>query len=100
MTSTKTREDLNVLLENTVLEGVKFTKLLGVLIDECLTWENHIDCIPKTISRNIGVMNKLIPYRILHALYCTLILSYLSYGILIWGNTCKLYLDKLVKLQK
>ena len=48
-------------------------------------------------------MNKFkhyIPYRILHTFYCTLILPYLSYGILIWGNTCKSYLDKLVKLQK
>ena len=64
--------------------------------------ENHIDCISKTVSRNIGVMNKLkhsIPARILHSLYCTLILPYLSYGILIWGNTCKSYLDKLVKLK-
>ena len=48
-------------------------------------------------------MNKLkhsIPPRILHTLYCTLILTYLSYGILIRGNTCKSYLDKVVKLQK
>ena len=48
-------------------------------------------------------MNKLkhfIPDRILHTLYCTLILPYLNYGILIWGNTCKTYLDKLIKLQK
>ena len=27
-------------------------------------------------------------------------MPYLNYGILIWGNTCKSYLDKLVKLQK
>jgi hypothetical protein len=103
MISAKTLENLNVTLNNTKLERVKFTKFLGVLIDECLTWKNHIDCISKTISRNIGVMNKLkhsIPYRILHTLYCTLILPYLSYGILIWGNTCKSYLYKLVKLQK
>ena len=48
-------------------------------------------------------MNKLlhyISYRILHTLYCTLISPYLNYSILIWGNTCKSYLDKLVKLQK
>ncbi len=48
-------------------------------------------------------MNKLkfyIPTRILHTLYCTLILPYINYGILIWGNTCRLYIDKLVKLQK
>ena len=103
MTLTKIREDFNVTLNNTTLERVKFTKFLGVLIDECLTWKNHIDCISKTVSRNIGVMNKLkhsIPARILHSLYCTLILPYLSYGILIWGKTCKSYLDKLIKLQK
>ena len=48
-------------------------------------------------------MNKLkyaISGRILKTLYCTLIQPYLSYGILIWGSTCKSYLDKLVKLQK
>ena len=48
-------------------------------------------------------MNKLkhyVPDRILHTLYCTLVLPYLNYGILVWGNTCKTYLNKLVKLQK
>ena len=103
MTLVKVRKDLNVSLNNTTLERVRFTKFLGVLIDECLTWKQHIDCVSKTISRNIGVMNKLkysIPGRILHTLYCTLITPYLNYGILIWGSTCKSYLDKLIKLQK
>ena len=27
-------------------------------------------------------------------------MPYLNYGILIWGDTCKSYLDKLIKLQK
>ena len=94
---------MNVSLNNTTLERVRFTKFLGVLTDECLTWKQHIDCVSKTISRNIGVMNKLkysIPGRILHTLYCTLITPYLNYGILIWGSTCKSYLDKLIRLQK
>jgi hypothetical protein len=100
MTSVKQTE---IILNNTTLDRVKCTKFLGVLIDECLTWKNHIDCTCKTISRNIGVMNKLkyyVPDRILHTLYCTLVLPYLNYGILLWGNTCKSYLDKLIKLQK
>ena len=74
-----------------------------MLIDECLTWKGHTDCISENISRNIGVMNKLkhcIPYHILHTLYCTLSLPYPSDGILVWGNTSKSYLDKLIKLQK
>ena len=48
-------------------------------------------------------MNKLkhfVPTRILHVHYRTLVLPYLNYGILIWGDTCKSYLDKLIKLQK
>ena len=48
-------------------------------------------------------MNKLkhfIPGRILYTLYCTSILLYINCGILIWGNTCKVYLDKHIKLQK
>ena len=73
MTAVKNYENFNVTLNNTVLGRVKFTKFLDVLIDECLTWKNHIDCVSKTISRNIGVMNKLkhsIPYRLLHTFYC------------------------------
>lgn len=48
-------------------------------------------------------MNKLkhiLPEQILHTPYCTLVLPYLNYGILMWGNVCKSYIDKLVKLQK
>ena len=103
MVSNINEVDMNVILDNTALERVKYTKFLGVLIDDCLTWKNHIDCISKTISRNIGVMNKLkhfVPNRILHTLYCTLVLPYLNYGVLIWGDTCKSYLNKLIKLQK
>ena len=58
---------------------------------------------PKQLLEILVLMNELkhfIPNRILFTLYCTLILPYLNYGILIWGNTCKSYLDKRVKLQK
>ena len=39
-----------------------------------------------------------VPENILYSLYCTLI--YINYGALIWGKTCKIYLDKIFKLQK
>ena len=103
MTSSKIQQDLNVILDNTVLDRVSHTKFLGVLIDENLTWKYHIDWVSKTLSRNIGIMNKLkyfVPDSILHTLYCTFIWSYINYCILIWGNTCKAYLEKLIKLQK
>ena len=82
---------LNVKLDGVSLNRVSSTKFLGVIIDENLTWKNHIDAISKTISRNIGMLTKLkhfVPENILYSLYCTLILPYINYGVLIWGNTC------------
>ena len=70
------------------LNRVSSTKFLGVIIDENLTWKNHIDAI----SRNIGMLTKLkhfVPENILYSLYCTFILPYVNYGVLILSNTCK-----------
>ena len=95
--------NVDIILDKTKLKRVDKTKFLGVTIDENLSWKNHIDGITKTISRNIGMINKLkfiIPERILRTLYCTLVLLYINYGILIWGKACKAYLEKIHKLQK
>ena len=43
------------------------------------------------------MINKLkffVPERILRTLYCILVLPYINYGILIWGQACKTYLEK------
>ena len=96
-------QKINVILYNLSLERVNSTKFLGVVIDENLTWKHHIDAISKTISRNTGMLTKLkhyVPGYILYSLYCTLVLPYVNYGILIWGNTYKVYLDTIFKLQK
>ena len=95
--------NVDIILDKTMLKRVDKTKFLGVIIDENLSWKNHIDGITKTISRNVGMINKLkfiIPERILRTLYCTLVLPYINYGILIWGKACKTYLEKIHKLQK
>ena len=83
-------QKLKVTLDNVSLERVNSTEFLGVIIDENLTWKNHIDAISKTISRNIGMLTKMehyVPRYILFSLYFTLVLLYINYGILIWGNT-------------
>ena len=41
-----------------------------------------------------------VPQHILYSLYCTLVLPYINYGILIWGNTYNTYLSKIHRLQK
>ena len=51
--------NVDIILDNTKLQRVDNTKFLGVTIDENLSWKNHIDGIIRTISRNIGMINKL-----------------------------------------
>ena len=44
----------------------------------------------KLSQENTGMLTKLkhfVPENILYSLYCTLILPYINYGVLIWGNT-------------
>ena len=57
----------------------------------------------KILSQNIGVINKLkfcLPSRILLTLYSTLILPYLNYGILAWGNARKIHTNRIFLSQK
>ena len=78
-------------------------KFLGIIIDENLTWKKQIDTICKTCSRNIGVLNKVklfLPNSAMYQLYCTLVLPYMNYGLLLWGNVNKFYMNKIFRLQK
>ena len=93
----------NVTFDTTILDEVSSITFLGVCVDNKLSWKCHINNICKTISRNIGVMNKLkycLPTSALKTLYSSLILPYLNYGVLAWGNTYQTCLDKLFLLQK
>ena len=91
-----------VILNNSHLKQVRDTRFLGVNIDCDLSWKYHVSEICKLISRNTGVLYRLrdfFPKRILRNLYCTLILPYLNYGILVWGNCANFQLDKILKIQ-
>ena len=99
----KFKNDISVLLDGRCLSRVNKTKFLGIIIDENLSFKYHVEAISNTISRNIGILNKLkyfVPKRILKCIYCSIISPFLSYGILAWGNTHTIYLKRLLKLQK
>ena len=92
-----------VIFDNTIINEVKTTKFLGITIDNKLSWNYHIDNICRTVSRNIGIISRLkqvLPLPVLRMLYSTLILPYLYYGILAWGNAAQIRIDKILLLQK
>ena len=95
--------DVHIYLDGCLLKRVPDAKFLGLILDENITWKSHIRNICKTCSRNIGVLNKLkhiLPKPSLYQLYCTLILPYLNYGIILWGDANKEHITRLFKLQK
>ena len=76
------------------LQRLTSTTFLGIQIDQNITWKEHIDQVIKTCSRNIDIINKVkkfLPTSALYILYCSLIMPYINYGILAWGNACSSY---------
>ena len=82
-----------------VIEKVSDFNFLGLIIDENLSWDAHIQKTSNEISRSIGIMCRLkrfLPLEILRLIYNSLILPHLQYGIMAWGTKS----GRLEKLQK
>ena len=68
-----------------------------------MKWLEHIQYIKNKVSKSVGILCKVQKYldqQTLHNLYYTFVYPYLIDGVEIWGNTCNVYPDPLVKLQK
>ncbi|XP_028394523.1 uncharacterized protein LOC114518722 [Dendronephthya gigantea] len=86
----------------TKIKGVSFSKTLGVVIDEHLTWEKQIENIQTKISKGIGTlrkMRKLVPKTTLTKVYNAIILPHFDYCSLVWDNCSDYLIDELQKLQ-
>ena len=85
------------------IKRVKFVKFLGILLDEHLCWKYHLSELSKKLARTSGMFFKirnLLPLDVLVCLYNALFLSFLQYGLIVWGQTYASYIDPIFKLQK
>ena len=70
----------------------KYFKLLGILLDEHLSFQYHIDTLCAKISKSLYIINcakNLLPTSCLVTLYYTLIHSHLNYCCIIYGSATK-----------
>ena len=82
---------------------VKYVKFLGLLLDDTLSWKYHLSELSKKLARICGFLYKIrhsLSTETLICLYNSLFMSFLQYGITVWGQTCALYIDPIIKLQK
>jgi len=92
---------LNLYINNQKINRVLSCKYLGVIIDEFLKWNVHIDYVCKKLIKFTSIFYKIrniIPRACLLQLYYAFIHPHVVYGIEVYANTCKAYSDKLYKL--
>ena len=100
----KSSEELPALLyHNTPIKRTAQHTLLGVTIDQTLTFKQHISGLCLKLSRLIYLLiqvKDLMPIHVLKILYHAHILPHFSYCIPIWCNTYPTHLLPLLRLQK
>ena len=90
-------------MDNTILENVETYKLLGLTIDNNLTWKYHIDIIHKKLKYVYYTLNKVkncMPLKSKLLLYNALFESNMAFGIPIWGGVSQSKLKPLEITQK
>ena len=89
-------------MNDSTLSETQHFKYLGVLLDQKVSWIQHISYVKNKISKGMGIMYKARRYlgsKSLVNLYHSCIYPYLIYCIESWGNAAHCHLDPLFKLQ-
>uniref|UniRef100_A0A1B6LTV8 Reverse transcriptase domain-containing protein n=1 Tax=Graphocephala atropunctata TaxID=36148 RepID=A0A1B6LTV8_9HEMI len=94
---------LHIHLDGTKIEEVSETKFLGLVVDNNLSWDQHVDYVAKKVSSGLFALYKLAKFctvDTLRLVYFAHIHSNISFGLSIYGATSKKNLDRLLILQK
>ena len=72
------------------------------MIDENLSWQEHVNYISKKVAKGLGMLRRirdLVPINTLVDIYSSIILPHFDYCSSVWDNCRKGIQDKLQKLQ-
>ena len=97
------QQNVNVMIGNTAIERKSETKFLGVIIDDRLTWTQHIRAIKMKMSRYVGIMYKIksqLPLQARIQIYHSFVQSHVNYCSLVWGFAAKSNIESLFTSQK
>ena len=94
-------QQISLRINNYIIKQVSSVRFLGLIIDEGLTWKEHIDSVSKNIIKSSGLIAKRHANKnSLKLIYYALVYPYLTYGNQVWGNTYPTRLKKLFNIQK
>ena len=100
---TSDHQSLRINIDGKQIEQVKSQNLLGTIIDDELSFDEHIDKLTSKLAQRIALLNKMsnnLPLRERIAYYNATVKSIMMYGSNVWSNTSKENLECIAKLQK
>ena len=94
--------DINICLDDKPIEVLDNAKLLGLYIDQTLSFNDHTNSLVKRVSSKIAVLHRLRQFlasNILNTVYLTTIQPIFDYCLSVWGNSSKQNINAIQKLQ-
>lgn len=95
---------IQIVIGDQTIEQVHKKKVLGVIIDDQLRWQEHNDAQCKKISKNIALLRRaknFVTQDALLTMYNSLVLPHFTYCSTVWNNGNNVsQVNKLYKLQK
>ena len=94
---------LNLTLGKNPVQQVREHRVLGVIIDEELKWQSHIDNICKHLSKNLFLLSQLRHYvdsDVREIFFQAHLLSHINYASTVWNGASEVHLKKLNSLHR
>ena len=88
--NSKSFRNITITINNVSIKQIHSSRFLGVYIDDKMTWKDHISYICNKLAISISILHRVkwtLDSRALRLIYYTLVLPYISYCAIIWGNT-------------
>ena len=81
---------LPLLLGDSILRYVAKTRLLGMTVDDNLTWVPHVLDLKKNFASKLELLkrSRFLPKDVLKKFYFSVILPSINYGLILWGSCC------------
>ena len=99
----KELDEITIKINKSKLSPVPNVNYLGVVLDEFLSWDAHVNQLCKNLAQTNGILSKLrhyVPQKTCISVYFSLFYSFILYGSLAWQFTSKTNLNRVLILQK
>ena len=96
-------DKLNLQVDNETIQDVDCEKVLGVSVDENMTWNDHINMIAKRLSMKTALLSRIKCYLNTNQrlqFYKSFLQPHLDYCSIAWSNASNMAIEKIFKIQK